>query len=153
MDIQTLDLQDDRLVMEVLAIHCTYPMEWKTDIDSNPGCVPESLAQLHAPHEKIIFVIQDHGRIVAMQWIDAPTRRRGRIRSLWIDPMYRRKGLAQRLILRGEQWFAVKGIRLIEADVESANQAMVRLNESLGFQLVGGKFIKQLNESVAPELG
>lgn len=144
MEIQTLDLLDDRLVMEVLAIHCTYPMEWKTDLDANPGCVPESLSQLHAEHDKVIFFIQDHGRIIAMHWLDAPTRRRGRIRSLWIDPMYRRKGLAQALIDRGEAWFRERDIRRIEADVESANQAMVRLNESQGFEWLGGKFVKTL---------
>ena len=144
MEICTLDLKNERLVLEVLAIHCTCPIEWGAELDAQTNCVAECLAKLDKPYPKTILYVRDHGRIIAEHWLEVPVRRQGYIRSLWIDPAYRRSGLATALKQQGEQWFSKQGVLRIETDVSEFNSPMLKLNERFGYQAKGEKFVKAL---------
>ena len=147
MDIHHLDLKNERLVLEALAIHCTCPIEWGAEPDLQTNCVAENLAKLEARFPKTILYVQDHGRIIALHWLEVPIRRHGYIRSLWIDPAYRRGGLATALKLTGEQWFADQGVQTIETEVSEQNPPRRALNDRLGYVAKGDKFIKQLTSA------
>jgi GNAT superfamily N-acetyltransferase len=147
MEIKTLDLNNERLVIEALAIHCAYPLEMDQSADLTAFCVPESLTKLDAHFSKTILYMHDHGRIVAMHWLEIPTRRKGFARSLWVDPAYRRKGYARQLKTVGEQWFVAHNVSEIESSVLPENKPMVALNQSLGFVKAGSSWVKTLSKA------
>jgi ribosomal protein S18 acetylase RimI-like enzyme len=149
MDIETLDLTNERLVIEALAIHCAYPLEQDQNADVSAFCVPESLTKLEARFPKTILFIQDHGRIVAIHWLEVPTRRLGYARSLWVDPAFRRRGLAMQLKQAGELWFSENNVREIESCALLTNERMVALNHKLGFKVVGSRQVKTLVKNPA----
>ncbi len=65
--------------------------------------------------------------------------RKGWINRLAVDPEYRRKGVAQKIILRAEEHFRNKGINLFAALIEDWNIPSMNL-----FQKVGYKFHKDI---------
>jgi ribosomal protein S18 acetylase RimI-like enzyme len=144
MDIKTLDLTDERLVMEALAIHCTYPLEWEADFEQPAACVPTTLAKLETRFPKTILYIQEHGRIVGLHWVEVPTRKIGCIRSLWIDPSYRRKGWAVRLLAQGSEWLGLHDVKQIEMEIDEQNLAMRLWADKQGFHEDFGKFVRSV---------
>ena len=144
MDIRQLDLKNERLVLEALAIHCTFLIDSNAEADAQIFCVAENLGKLDASFPKEIFYIQDHGRIVALHWLEVPVRRLGYIRSLWVDPAYRRIGLATQLRTIGEHWFVEQGVQQIETDFNIRSLPMRHLNDQFGYIEKGDKFVKRL---------
>ena len=60
--------------------------------------------------------------------------RKGWINRLAVDPAYRRRGLAQRLIAEAERWFIEElGLEIWAALIERENTASQALFESMGY--------------------
>jgi len=59
--------------------------------------------------------------------------RRGWINRLGVDPKYRRRGVAQKLIAAAEKVLRKKGARIISAHVESYNTASLGLLKKCGY--------------------
>jgi N-acetylglutamate synthase len=60
--------------------------------------------------------------------------RKGWINRLAVDPAYRRRGLAARLIAEAERWFLEdQGLQVWSALIESSNAASRSLFERLGY--------------------
>ncbi|MFZ4715553.1 MAG: GNAT family N-acetyltransferase [Bacteriovoracaceae bacterium] len=55
--------------------------------------------------------------------------------SLWVDPQYRRLGLAAKLKSRAEKWAKDEGISFIQTGVHKNNARMLLINESNGYEL------------------
>lgn len=146
MEIKTLDLNNSRLVQEVLAIHCVYPLESHQPDEQPWACVPQNLVRLESSTAKVIYYVQDHGRVVAVYWLEVLTRRSGTIVSLWVDPAYRRKGIAKSLIRQGEQWFCNQRVYLIEAEIAAHYPAMQSLARTMGYNLNEQRMSKDLDE-------
>jgi len=142
MDIRQLDLTNERLVLEALAIHCTCPLEWGGDLALDSNGVAENLAKLDAHYPKTIFYLQDHNRIVGIYWLEVPVRRRGFIRSLWVDPAYRLAGIATRMKQLGDAWFAEHDVRSVETIIDVKNALMMEKYRELGFVQKGDSFVK-----------
>ncbi len=53
--------------------------------------------------------------------------------NLWVDPAYRRKGLATRLKLEMEAEARRRGIQMIYTHTEEANSHVIELNLKLGY--------------------
>jgi ribosomal protein S18 acetylase RimI-like enzyme len=142
--IQQLDLTNERLVLEALAIHCTYPLEWDQTHTQPAVCVPEHLAQLESRHKKAIFYRQDAGRIVAMLWTEIPTRRTAQVRSLWVDPAYRKQGIARALCQAAESWLVEQGVEQLEQVLENVPPGFTAFCQALDVEKVGTLLTRKL---------
>jgi len=59
--------------------------------------------------------------------------RRGWINRLAVDPKYRRRGVAQKLIVAAEKALRKKGAKIISAHVEDHNAASLKLFKKCGY--------------------
>lgn len=66
----------------------------------------------------------------------APAPQFGAIQNVGILPAHRRQGLGHALMLKALRGFQQLGIVRVSLEVTSANQAAIRLYESLGFRLL-----------------
>jgi ribosomal protein S18 acetylase RimI-like enzyme len=64
----------------------------------------------------------------------------GYIVSMWVDPRYRRQGVAQRLIDAVESWARHAGYRELRLDVTENNAAASELYLRCGFRFTGESF-------------
>ncbi|EIM5219579.1 GNAT family N-acetyltransferase [Staphylococcus pseudintermedius] len=69
------------------------------------------------------------------------------IESLYVDPEYRQQGYATELKQQIEKWAKSQGARQIIGTVQQSNQAMVELNEALGYRVDKYIMSKSLEES------
>jgi ribosomal protein S18 acetylase RimI-like enzyme len=77
--------------------------------------------------------LRDGGRLVAVAVLTHDGRK-GWINRLAVDPAYRRRGLAQRLIAEAERWFIEElGLEIWAALIERENTASQALFESMGY--------------------
>ena len=61
-------------------------------------------------------------------------QRKGWINHLAVDPRFRRRGIAARLLAACEQALRAEGIDIIAALIEESNEASVRAFEHAGYQ-------------------
>jgi GNAT superfamily N-acetyltransferase len=77
--------------------------------------------------------LRDGRRLVAVA-VFTHDARKGWINRLAVDPAYRRRGLAQRLIAEAERWFAQElGLEVWAALIEKENIASQALFEHMGY--------------------
>ncbi|GGX63315.1 GNAT family N-acetyltransferase [Saccharospirillum salsuginis] len=136
---ETLDVSDEKAVVDVARIHHDCPTEW----DPHHRYTQEDL-------DKTIAMIQDHkhGRnhvllvrnsdldIVGMHWARVgvePTRQPAYLMSLWVRPGCRRQGVATELKRQMEDWLLALGVGEIRTHVHAQNQTMLDFNKRLGF--------------------
>jgi ribosomal protein S18 acetylase RimI-like enzyme len=55
--------------------------------------------------------------------------------QLWVDPSFRRRGLASRLKLAIEDEARRQGVRFICTGTETSNAGVIRLNEQMGYRI------------------
>lgn len=58
----------------------------------------------------------------------------GYIEGIYVDPAYRKKGIARRLVERGEEWARMQGCREMGSDTELTNEASLRFHLGVGFR-------------------
>jgi ribosomal protein S18 acetylase RimI-like enzyme len=77
--------------------------------------------------------LRERDRLVAVVVLTHDGRK-GWINRLAVDPAYRRRGLARRLIAEAERWFAQEiGLEVWAALIEQENAASQALFESIGY--------------------
>lgn len=64
--------------------------------------------------------------------------------TLWVDPEYRRQGIATELKKRGETWAKSIGLEHIQTAVHESNMAMFELNQAQGYEVVQIKLRKKI---------
>ncbi len=80
------------------------------------------------------WLVAGHFEGAACLLIAANGRARwGRLYSLAVDPAYRNRGVARKLLTASFAWFRAQGVALVRAEVKSDNHAARRLYASLGF--------------------
>ncbi len=62
------------------------------------------------------------------------TQAYGFFHDLWVEPAYRRAGVARQLVMQGVQRFAQLGLSQVRLDVSVRNEPALRLFESCGFR-------------------
>ena len=80
-----------------------------------------------------------HGAVAAMRTLAPPRFQCGRIDRHWInrlavDPAFRKRGVAKRLLLACEAAPNELGIEIVAALIEHGNEASVAAFESAGYQ-------------------
>jgi GNAT superfamily N-acetyltransferase len=57
----------------------------------------------------------------------------GNIATLWVDPDYRKKGIAKQLKGRAENWGREKKLVFLQTNVHTNNKKMMAINQAAGF--------------------
>ncbi len=60
----------------------------------------------------------------------------GAIFTLWVDPNYRGKGIANQLKSRAESWANQQNITYVVTNVHSNNSQMLEINKKAGFEII-----------------
>lgn len=63
-----------------------------------------------------------------------PELRVGNIVTLWVDPAYRRKGIASTLKARAEIWGREHQLAFLQTNVHTNNKTMLAINQAAGFE-------------------
>ena len=59
----------------------------------------------------------------------------GYIEGIFVQPAFRRRGIARRLVAAVERWAASNGCVEFASDCHADNEASIRLHENLGFDI------------------
>lgn len=63
-----------------------------------------------------------------------PALRIATISTLWVDPGFRKQGIARALKLQAEAWAKKQELAFIQTNVHKDNSKMLSLNNSMGFE-------------------
>lgn len=86
--------------------------------------------------------------MIAYAWAHyEPSTAQVTIESLYVAPEYRQQGYATDLKQRIETWAKMQGARQLKGTVQQSNQAMIQLNEALGYRVEKYIMSKSLEES------
>lgn len=95
---------------------------------------PEAFAQQLQGGQQRVIGLRDGQKLIAVA-ILTHDGRKGWINRLAVDPAYRRRGLAGRLVAEAERWFTqTLGLEIWAALIEGDNQASLSLFDALGYQ-------------------
>jgi len=71
------------------------------------------------------------------------------VTDLVVTPTLRRQGIATALVMAGEEWSSVKGLRRMIVDMQSKNIPGIRLFGKLGFEFCGYNDHFYANQDIA----
>lgn len=127
---------------EVAHIHCVIPSAWVADHCVTPELVQSTIMRLRGDAKHSNFFVLAHcgsEQLVGMHWVQyAQTAHvnHGEVRSLWVKPEFRKRGIATELKHLAEKWLLQHGATEIKTEVFSANRKMLSLNQKFGYQTV-----------------
>ena len=135
----------------IARIHQEQPLEWIEGYavreEAVEGTYKELITPLEDKKSNLIAAYNDHGDLVGFHWISVKNQGEqtfARIHSLWVDPKYRRRGIAHQLKELGEAWMRAQGAVRVTTEVFYVNQKMIDLNIKLGFTPWQVEMIKEL---------
>ncbi len=86
----------------------------------------------------VMATIEEHPPILA-------NTRRGYLTDIWVEPEWRRHGVAAALMAAAERWVREQGARRIELLVAANNAAAQALYRALGYEPVMQRWARQLD--------
>lgn len=132
-------LQENESLLQQIAIwHNTTPKQWLVDYRITTDDISETIQSLVKVDGLALFleVAKDsHENAIGFVWAycDKEDEKRVIIKSLYVDPAYRKHGIASQLKEHLEIWCKRKGVSKIETTVHYTNKNMIALNEKLGY--------------------
>lgn len=146
-----VNLTDPEEMQAIAEIDMTIPALYDSMFEVNEATIADRLKQLMKCHENDFFDVAfaDDGKIVGYHFMNqfkSPPNgvMAADIQTLWVDPEYRRQGIARTLKERGEAWARDQKLSHISTFVNAKNLPMQALNQDLGFELVGYKLRKKI---------
>lgn len=95
---------------------------------------PEAFNRQMAGGQQRVIGLWDGQGLIAVAALTHDGRK-GWINRLAVDPAYRRRGLASRLVAEAERWFTQElGLEIWAALIEGDNEPSLRLFDVLGYQ-------------------
>lgn len=146
-----VDLNNPDEMQTIAAIDMAIPAMFDASFEVNAKTISERLEQLKKCQANDFFevVVIESGRIVGYHFLNQFKAPHGvmaaSVQTLWVDPEYRRRGLAKTLKGRGEAWAKEQRLDHISTFVHAKNSAMSSLNQDFGFELVGYKLKKTIS--------
>ncbi len=83
----------------------------------------------------MIFLAQDEQGVLAGHTILRLEPEEGLFSTTYVDPAFRRRSVARRLVERGENWLREQGARLAATYTDEHNHGLQHLFLSLGYEL------------------
>ena len=88
---------------------------------------------------------EDDDRVQAYGWAHFDgTSQTVTIESLYVTPAYRKQGYAEQFKQEIEQWAIKRGAHQLIGKVDKNNEAMIALNQKLGYQVEKYTMVKNL---------
>ncbi|MBO3460578.1 GNAT family N-acetyltransferase [Aetokthonos hydrillicola Thurmond2011] len=113
------------------------------------------LKQLITDERGVFFVAEDEDQLVGflIATVESETpiyilEEFAFIHDLWVEPEYRRKGIARDMIMQAVEHFRQIGIEQIRLDTAAVNQPARRLFASCGFRISTVEMLKELDQLV-----
>lgn len=138
-----LNRKDRSEVGAVVLHHERSPLEWDASHVVEDVRIERSIETLSGPalangrESWVMVALAASGELVGSHWLYVEGELEYRavtIVSLYVDPRFRRTGVARKLKEAGEEWARASGAREIRTTVSLVNEKMIALNEGLGFQ-------------------
>ncbi len=145
-----VDLNNLDEMKTIAAIDMTIPALFDPLFQVNEKTISERLEQLMKCKLTDFFEVAttDGGKIVGYHFMNQFTSPHGvqaaDVQTLWVDPDFRKQGIATALKKRGENWAREHKLDHISSFVHGKNSSMFALNQNFGFELVGYKLRKNL---------
>jgi GNAT superfamily N-acetyltransferase len=134
----------------IASIDMTIPALFDPLFQVNDKTINERLEQLMKakPDDFFQVVLNGEGKIIGYHFMNKFKTPHGLmaadIQTLWVDPSFRKHGIAKKLKIQGEQWAKEQNLDHISTFVHGKNAPMLALNELLEFELVGYKLRKKM---------
>lgn len=134
----------------IAAIDMAIPAKFDPIFQVNEKTISERLEQLMKcqPNDFFEVAVNENKKIVGYHFLNQFKGPHGilaaSIQTLWVDPEYRRQGIAKTLKERGETWAKENNLDHISTFVHAKNPSMTALNNELGYELVGYKLKKSM---------
>ncbi len=147
---RNINFSDAHEMQAIAAIDMTIPALFDSMFEVNEKTISERLQQLikYKPDDFFEVVVTDDKKIVGYHYLKQKVSPHGdktaSIETIWVDVEFRKQGIGATLKARGEAWAKKNNLSCIETFVHAKNLSMQRLNQSLGFELVGYNLRKNL---------
>lgn len=147
---RNVDLKNSEEMQFIAAIDMTIPALFDSKFEVNEKTISERLVQLMKckPDDFFEVALSGENKIVGFHFVDKFKTPHGvmaaDINTLWVDPEFRKQGIARTLKLRSEAWARQENLDHISTFVHAKNLNMQGLNQSLEYELVGYKLRKNL---------
>ena len=145
-----VDLGNNSEMQAIAEIDMTIPALFDSLFEVNEKTITERLGQLMKCQINDFFdiAVADGGKIIGYHFMNQFKSPHGvmaaDVQTLWVDPNFRRQGIASTLKKRGEQWAKKNNLNHISTFVHGKNTSMQNLNQHLGYELVGYKLRKNI---------
>ncbi len=145
-----VDLTNAEEMQFIAAIDMTIPALFDSKFEVNEKTISERLSQLMKckPDDFFEAAINEDGKIIGYHFVDKFKTPHGvmaaDINTLWVDPKYRKQGIARALKEHSEEWARQEKLDHISTFVHAKNLSMQKLNQDLEYELVGYKLRKNL---------
>lgn len=100
------------------------------------------------------FLAKNHDQYIAFIYLNlrsdyvegANTSPVGYIEGIYVQPDFRKQGVAKKLIARAEEWCREKGASFLASDTEIDNSGSIAFHQQMGFEVTNRivTFIKEL---------
>ncbi len=147
-----VNLNNPNEMKAIAAIDMTIPALFDPLFKVNEETILERLEQLMKckPDDFFEVAIAEMGKIVGYHFMNKFKSPHGvqaaDVQTLWVDPDFRKLGIARTLKKRGENWAKEHKLDHISSFVHGKNSSMFTLNQNLGYELVGYKLRKNLQK-------
>ena len=126
------------VVSRLAELHENSPKEWDETWVVEPSFLEERTREINSKvgDDDVLFLFlkNEGGKIIGFHWVEFLKEKNfSRIKSLWVDPEYRGKGLGKKLKISGEKWSRHKGASKMITNVHWKNEKMIDLNIANGF--------------------
>lgn len=145
-----VDLDNCDEMQTIAEIDMTIPALFDSLFEVNEKTISERLQQLMKCKSNDFFdvAVADNGKIIGYHFMNQFKSSHGimaaDVQTLWVDPSFRRRGIASTLKKRGERWAKENKLNHISTFVHGKNSSMQNLNQNLGYELVGYKLRKNI---------
>lgn len=146
-----VNLQDPDEMQLIAGIDMTIPALFDSVFEVNEETISDRLKQLMKckPDDFFDVAIDADGKIIGYHFMNQfkfpPTGLMAAdVQTLWVDPAFRKQGIAKTLKERGEKWAKEHKLSHIWTFVHCKNTSMLPLNQKLGYELVGYRMRKSM---------
>lgn len=145
-----VDLENDEEMQSIAAIDMTIPALFDNLFQVNEKTIGERLEQLKKCKADDFFevAITENNKVIGYHFLNKFKSPHGvlaaNIQTLWVDPDFRKRGIATHLKQRAERWAKEQNLDHILTFIHHKNSSMRALNENFEYELVGFTIRKSL---------
>ena len=146
---RSADQKNKDEIIFIASTDAKIPLDYDNDYFYEPAFLESRVKFFHEIKEEDFFEVASHqDKIVAFHVVQKTpffgNLEIASVITLWVDPDYRRQGIATELKKRGERWAIKAGLEHIQTSVHESNTTMLELNQDQGYEAVQIKLRKKL---------